>query len=296
MSVVTDAALDELRDRGYTVVEGFLDPDELKLAQEGLWLHFPRPEVYFADPSKYPEYSVSQFAGVLEFPYHSWDINRLTFHPHLIDAAERYLATTDLHLYKVELWGKYSGAIDYTQPLHRDFVSHSLVVPRLDGAHRQMTTFIFLSDVSEADAPICLVPYRDGKDVPFAPPALPLGSLADKEVAITCSAGSLLIYRTDILHRGSNFTEPGRARFALLTDFQEWGPRWQGKVNWGRQAYFPDWPRTLTRMTLRERALFGFPPPGDEYWNEQTLADVALRYPKMDMTPYRYAMKRSAPS
>ena len=26
--------------------------------------------------------------------------------------------------------------------------------------------------------------------------------------------------------------------------------------------------------------------PGDDYWNEQTLADVAARYPGIDMTPY----------
>ena len=35
----------------------------------------------------------SQFAGVEEFPYRSWDLNRLAFHPDLVDAAERYLGT-----------------------------------------------------------------------------------------------------------------------------------------------------------------------------------------------------------
>jgi hypothetical protein len=40
---------------------------------------------------------------------------------------------------------------------------------------------------------------------------------------------------------------------------------------------------------VRERALFGFPPPSHEYWNEQTVADVGERYPDMDMTPYARA-------
>ena len=31
-------------------------------------------------------------------------------------------------------------------------------------------------------------------------------------------------------------------------------------------------------------------PAGDAYWNEQTLTDVAARYPGMDMTPYRAAL------
>ena len=48
-----------------------------------------------------------------------------------------YLATTELHLYKVELWAKYAGAFDYDQPLHRDYGSHSLVVPRHDGRYQQ---------------------------------------------------------------------------------------------------------------------------------------------------------------
>ncbi len=43
---------------------------------------------------------------------------------------------------------------------------------------------------------------------------------------------------------------------------------------------------TIVRMTPRERDLFGWPPPGSEYWNDQTIADVAARYPGMDMTPY----------
>ena len=95
----------------------------------------------------------SQFAGVEEFPYRSWDLNRLAVHPDLVDAAERYLETTDLHLYKVELWAKYAGAVNYDQPLHRDYGSHSLVVPRPESRYQQLTTFVYLSDVTEEDGP-----------------------------------------------------------------------------------------------------------------------------------------------
>ena len=104
-----------------------------------------------------------------EFPYRSWDLNRLAFHPDLVDAAERYLGTTELHLYKVELWAKYGGAANYDQPLHRDYGSHSLVVPRPDGRYQQLTTFIFLSDVTADDGPTRIVPFDEGKDVPFTP-------------------------------------------------------------------------------------------------------------------------------
>ena len=46
-------------------------------------------------------------------------------------------------------------------------------------------------------------------------------------------------------------------------------------------------------MTPRQRDLFGWPPPGSDYWNEQTLRDVAARYPHMDMTPYAEGVARS---
>lgn len=267
-------------------MEGFLAPDELKLAQQALWLHFPKPEDYFADPARHAEYARSQFAGVEEFPYRSWDLNRLAFHPDLVDAAERYLGTTELHLYKVELWAKYAGASNYDQPLHRDYGSHSLVVPRHDGRYQQLTTFIFLSDVTEEDGPTRIVPFGRGKDVPFSPLYLEFGARADDEVSAVGTAGSLLVYRTDILHRGSDLTGAGHARFSLLVDFQARGTTWGGKMAWPKQAPHR-WAKLMPQCTVRERDLFGFPRPGDEYWNEQTLADVAARYPGMDMTPYR---------
>jgi hypothetical protein len=267
-------------------VEGFLAPAELKAAQEALWLHFPQPEEYVADPARHAEYARGPFAGVEEFPYRSWDINRLAFHPDLVDAAERYLGTPELHLYKVELWAKYAGASDYDQPLHRDYGSHSLVVPRHDGRYQQLTTFIFLSDVTEADGPTRIVPYEQGRDVPFTPLYLEFGALADREVAAVGPAGSLLVYRTDILHRGSNLTGTGHARFSLLADYQQRGTTWGGKMAWPKQAPHR-WAKLIPQCSVRERDLFGFPRPGDEYWTEQTIADVARRYPGIDMAPYQ---------
>ena len=283
---VPDAALDEVRERGFTLVEGFLDPDELQAAREALWLHFPKPEEYFADPQRYAHYARSQFAGVEEFPYRSWDLNHLAFHPDLVDAAQRYLGTAELHLYKVELWAKYAGAIDYDQPLHRDYGSHSLVVPRRDGRYQQLTTFVFLSDVTGADGPTRIVPFDRGREIPYTPLYGNFGSVADAEVPAIGPAGSLLVYRTDILHRGSNFTAPGRSRFSLLADYQARGTTWGGKMAWPKQS--PErWAKLMPQCSVRERDLFGFPRPGDAYWNEQTLTDVAARYPGIDMAPYR---------
>ncbi|HXP32986.1 MAG TPA: phytanoyl-CoA dioxygenase family protein [Acidimicrobiales bacterium] len=283
---VPDATLDEVREHGFSLLEGFLGPDELSAAQDALWKHFPRPEDYFDDPARFGRFAGSQFAGVEEFPYRSWDINRLAVHPDLVDAAERFLGTTDLHLYKVELWAKYAGAVDYDQPLHRDYGSHSLVVPRPEPRYQQLTTFVYLSDVTGDDGPTCIVPYESGRDVPYTPLYLPFGELADAEVRCTGPAGSLLVYRTDILHRGSDFGAPGRSRFSLLADYQVRGTTWGGKMAWPKQS--PErWAKFIPQCSVRERDLFGFPRPGDPYWNDETLGGVAARYPGIDLEPYR---------
>lgn len=157
---VGDPALADLRTHGYCIVPGFLAAAELHQAREALWRNFPRPEGYFADPGAAPHARLarSRFAGNLRFPFGGWDLNRLAFHPDLVDAVGRYLGRRDLALYKSELWAKYAGAIDYDQPHHRDFGNHTIVVPRDDGAGAQITTFILLSDVTGPDGPTMIVP------------------------------------------------------------------------------------------------------------------------------------------
>jgi hypothetical protein len=296
---IADESLAEVWDRGFTVVERFLDAATLKAAQDALWDIFPRPEDYFADPRKHPSFSQSQFSGLRYFPYPARPLNALAVYPDLIEAAERFLKSDDIEIYKIELWGKYAGAIDYDQPLHRDFANHTLVAPRLDGVHTQMTTFILLSDVTPLDGPTKLVPLEHTRDLPLFPLKLskPLRkSLAAKEVSAAAPAGSLLIYKTDVLHRGSDFGAPERSRFAMLVDFQKRGWRWNGKMSWPNYANSRHMMDAMIQMTPRERDLFGWPPPGSEYWNAQTLRDVAARYPGMDMRPYAESVEGPAGS
>lgn len=295
MARVPDTALADLRERGYLLVEGFLGADELAAAREALWRNVPRPADYFADPEGNARFARSQFAGNYRYPYAGWELNRLAFHPDLVDAVERYLGTSDLSIYKSELWAKYSGAIDYDQPHHRDFGNHTIVVPRADGVGAQVTTFLLLDDVTELDGPTMVVPVEHTRHIPMVPDeqepgwwySLPRGSFADVEVPVVGPAGTLFAYRTDVFHRASNFGAPERARFVLLTDFVARGQPWAGKMAWPDTALSPHWIETMERASVRERDLFGFPRPGDAYWNDQTLADVQRRYPRLDMAPYR---------
>src|SRR5947208_3014970 len=68
---------------------------------------------------------------------------------------------------------------------------------------------------------------------------------------------------------------------------------WMGFSAWARAGQAPALQRFLERATPRQRELLGFPPPGHPYWNRETLAGVAARYPGMDMTPYRDACRET---
>ena len=294
---IPDSALADIDVQGFTIVEGVLSAPELEAAREVMWEHHPRPEDYYADPEAHPHLARNGFAGIdTGFPFAGWDLTRLCFHPDLVDAAERSLGTADLSLYKVELWAKYAGAAEYDQAHHRDYANHTLVVPRADGAFGQLTTFTLLSDVTPADGPTAIVPLEHSAHLPLVLDVstsreriamLPEGELTDVEIPVVGPAGTVLLYRTDVFHRATGFAEPGRSRFTLLLDFEARGPSWTGKVAWPNHASRVEWHDFMARASVRERDLFGFPKPGDPYWNEQTLADVGARYPGMDMDPYR---------
>jgi len=296
---VPDRGVADLRERGYLVFEGFLGADELAAAQEALWLHYPRPDEYFTDPAAHSWLATSQWDGLTWLPWRSWDLNRLAFHPDLLDLAERFLGSADLRLYDAELWAKYAGAADYEQQHHRDLGNHTLVVPKRSDPARQMTSWILLSDVGEEDGPTKVVPLPAGERVPYWPGTLagsandyvtnylPAGAFADEEISVTGPAGTLFSFRTDMVHRGSGMTGERSARFTLLAHYEVWGPRWTGRAAWATRSLSADWGEVIERASPRERSVFGFPAPGDPYWDDQTLADTQARYPRADLTPYR---------
>ena len=284
MSRIDDATLDAVRRRGFACVPGFLDAGRLAAARDALWAIFPRPEDYFADPAAHAKFGKSQFAGIRYLPYDDLALDLLPVDLELVDAAERFLGGPDIDLYKVELWAKYAGAIDYDQPHHRDYGNHTLVVPCRD--RPQLTTILLLSDVGEHDGATRAVPLEHSDHLPFTPMILEPGALRAHEEALTGAAGTLILYQTHVFHRGANFTRADASRFILMADFKRRGDAWTGKMAWPDQAIRNGWSAAMAAMTVRQRDLFGFPPPGSDYWTPETLAGVQARYPGMDMSAY----------
>jgi hypothetical protein len=298
---VSDHHLSEITTRGFTVVENFVEPELLAAAQENLWDLYPKPDDYFAASDEHNALVATQFSGMNYFPFPGTALNQLVVHPDLVDAARRYCGTSDLDIYKIELWAKYSGGIDYDQVHHRDFIGHTLTVTKEADPFPMLTTFILLSDVTLDTGPTKVVPLEHTRDLPrhlgeFDPNsdgggAFGRDAFRDVEVSVTGKAGTLFAYHPDIVHRGSSLLGHHASRFVLLVDFSPVRQRWTGRQSWPTHATNSQWKPAMEAMSPYERTLFGFPGVDDDFWDEQTIRDTGLRYGAMDMTPYRQALK-----
>ena len=87
-------------------------------------------------------------------------------------------------------------------------------------------------------------------------------------------------------HRGTKFERDG-GRLGMFVTYAPMACQWMGIVGWSQEAPRPEFRNWMERCSVAERTSFGFPPPGDPYWSEETLDGVGARYSNMDMAPYR---------
>jgi hypothetical protein len=313
----TDAEVATWRDEGWVLLEGLIAPGEIDAAGGDLELLFPSLEEYWADPEgvterrrgrpltpkedyawpeEGPGFRAAQQRWMGAFPFAgSGVLNRLCVHDSVVDFAERALSSTDIRLYQAHASGKYSGLTNYEQPLHTDR-NHSWL-PAMGGPPWwNLTTFLYLSDVTEDENPTRLVSVKDteGIDFPY-PVALP--EMDPDTYAAERPApgvrGSLLAYRSDVWHRGAAFGRPGTARFTLGLAFKRAGQDWIGYDTAQSRSTGSAWTEFAEGSTPRQLALFGFPEPGHPVWSEGLIDETAERYPKLDLSPWRAALERA---
>jgi hypothetical protein len=53
-----------------------------------------------------------------------------------------------------------------------------------------------------------------------------------------------------------------------------------------------DWTPLVERCSVAQLEALGFPPPGHDYWEAETLQGCADRYPNLDLRPWRDAYAR----
>ena len=284
---LTDDQLSKYHERGFLAVPDFLSSGELNAARAALTCHYPTPDEYFAAPENYAHLQASQFAGLVNFPFGAFDLNRLLVKPELIHIARQILGDDDIRLAKGELWAKFQGATNYDQGFHRDFGNHTLVVPRADHRWKELTTYIYLSDVRQGSGATGIIPRQYTDDISFGEYRLPKDHpAAGHEEFIEGPAGTLVLYSYDVFHRGVEMTIPGSSRFMILGDYARRDSPWIDRHAWPHHGLNPQMIEFMERIEPDQRNLMDFPPVGHEYWNEQTLRDIQVRYPNMNVAPY----------
>lgn len=283
MYEITEADYQHWRTHGYAVVR-VLDDKELDAAIDNIHRYLPSWEEFERDRRRYD--NLTPYRG---FPFLDDALNSVSMHPELLSFAERVLGTTRIILGHSVLIGKYAGTRDYEQSLHTDYQNNTLAYPRPDTQVFDLPVITYYTDVTVELGPTYLVPQdytRDRLLVPSHYSREEDPGLYEQELPVTVPAGSTLIYSMNTFHRGSAMKATEGHRYSHHVTFTRADMPWAGQTTFQHEGGRPEMDHFLQWATPRQRELVGFPPVGDPYWDDVTLAGVAARYPQMDMEPY----------
>ncbi|WP_165950551.1 phytanoyl-CoA dioxygenase family protein [Actinomadura sp. GC306] len=287
---------------GFLVLPAFLPADELRAAMDELELMFPSAAGFH--DGTYPRagrFVGDEFAGIDTFPFAGTAISLLAAHSRILDLAKLLLDDRDVLIHSAEALAKYTGACNYDQDLHRDYLNHTLLVPSTAPAFRQVEVFVFLDDVAEELGPPHFVSRRFTGGLPAVPnwflrPGRKGGDrfvddsgspeLYAAEVSGAGPAGTVIAFEAGTFHRGTRLTKPRGARYSLHLGFRRSGLHWGQRTGWAARGFERAWVDFVHRATPRQLQAFGFPPPGHPYWTPETLAGMAVRYPELDLAPW----------
>jgi hypothetical protein len=296
---------------GFVILPGYLSHHQLQPAVAELDLMFPSAvEFHSGSYGAANARFTDEFGGIDDFPFKSTELSLLSVHQGLIALAAELLETDLLRVYSIEAWAKYTGAADYDQHLHRDYLSQTMVVPSSDPRYQQVEMFLYLSDVPTDLGPPSFVPRRYTHDLPAIPNWFPRGDdvgidedhptwlsqrgspeLYEREVSAAGSAGTVVAYANDTFHRGTAMTRPRGVRYTIHVNFRPEGVDWISRHPWQKYTNGPWWHAFILRATPEQLALFGFPRPGHPYWTDEVIRGVAERYPELDLKPWSDAMQ-----
>jgi ectoine hydroxylase-related dioxygenase (phytanoyl-CoA dioxygenase family) len=287
---ITQQQVDSYRRHGYVIVPNFLGADELAAARAGMLQYFPTAEEFEATPQRYGMIHDDPEHLQVEFPFASDVLNDVSTHPELIAFVEHVLGTRDVLLSQAATWAKYAGTGDFDQGLHLDYQGNTLVVPRDDGDFRQVNMILYYTDVSPELGPTMVVSQEKTSDLPLWPTHRTKKKSPDlykHERPVLANAGDLLIFSMRTWHRASDMTAESGVRFTHHFVWRSAAHPFQGYHQWSSRGENPEMQSFIERASPRQREVLGFPPPGHWYWTQETIEAVGMRYPKMDLGPYR---------
>lgn len=287
---------------GFVVLPRFLPASEMVPAMAELGMMFPSADGFHdrTDP-RYCRYLGDEFAGIDAFPFASPELSLLAVHDRLAGLAETLLAGSDIRIYSAEAWAKYTGAADYDQVLHRDYLNHTVLVPTAAPAYQQLEMFVYLADVPDELGPPHFV-SRARTARPAKPNWYPRADGSDggdgfvsadgspelyaAEVSATGPAGTVVAFGPDTFHRGTALTAPRGARYTLHLGYRPATAEWGHRYSWADRSHDPAWYPFVARASPRQLRLFGFPPSGHPFWTPETVSGMAQRYPGRDWSAW----------
>ncbi|MCL4421654.1 MAG: phytanoyl-CoA dioxygenase family protein [Actinobacteria bacterium] len=290
MRAISDDELERWHAHGYVVIEHLLDSLELAAVRENIAMYLPSWDQYSADPNRYSALmAATNNWPVQSFPFAGSALNGICTHRVLIALARQLLATDDVALSHSRLRGKYAGTGDHEQELHVDYWNNTLAYPTRDEQIVDLPCIIYYTDVTIDLGPTYVVSQQHTKAdplVPFFRPRTEFQDLYSNEIPVTVPAGSALLYSMRTFHRGSAMHASEGVRFSHHMSWRNARMRWAGQCTFQHDGGRPEMDRFLEQATPEQRELVGFPPVGDPYWNQETIAGIQARYPTMDTAPY----------
>ncbi len=273
MPLITDAHIATYRRQGFATVPGFLPCDQVERVRAAYHRQFaPDWADYVA--GKRPD------AQQALFPWDDSDMNRLTLHPEIIDAATRIIGTPGVRLSDCDVNARYAG--EGHQPwVHVDQGNNTLGPVRPED-HGNITFVVLLVDVLPGMSPTRLFPW---------------GRPDDEAVDMLMPAGSLFFYSTHTTrHTVTPFTAPTGMRAAMWIMYcrqdQPWDCARPFTYKWCGGHKDAAIRRVIAESTPRQLEMLGFPAPGAPLWTESFIRGMAERYPGFDTAPYLAAQAR----
>ena len=234
----------------------------------------------------------------------------------------------DIRLTQSDVWAKYGrdeSDEDFDnsdQRMHVDYPNHTLVHPPRWDRPEAVEAIVYLDNIEDCSGPTAVVERLGPQDPAYRWPIIDTPGVADldyvndrgraedyfsakrpalsnwrkslyeREAYVQYHVGAVLFYRHDTWHRGTPL-QKGKRRIVMNLTFRRSMSEWISTlhIGWAWASYRPGKPLShlLANLTVDQRTVLGFPKPGSDYWNSQTLAAVEARYGSfgMDMDPYR---------
>ena len=147
------------REHGYTIVERFLNDDELEGALDE-WRELLPGWVEHCQDASAPKPDDWQRSGrplhlrSFRFPFPGSHLNAITLHPELVSFAKLMAGGSEMFCEQSHLTFKSKGnPNDREQAMHCDYGNHTLAYPPDDPAYWQTAYLLYYTDVTENHAP-----------------------------------------------------------------------------------------------------------------------------------------------